>query len=204
MPSPPPSDFCRSTTPIMVATTIRWMTIMTVCMGPPRSMLEFFARCHIGTRAPVHTSTQLEGLVAAPCSARDERRKSVQETVLFEDLQISDDILDVLRVAQPTIGHAVALHLRLRILDVGAQIILVPNEIGASHRIGISEIVKRCRFAPNDALQAWSQRIRTLRMACRAGRIVAVLLRKHRGALDEQVVRVPGLQIAVHHARLRV
>src|SRR6185437_12235541 len=37
-----------------------------------------------------------------------------------------------------------------------------------------------------------------------AGRVVAVLLRKHRGAHDEEIVRVPRLQIAVDGARLRI
>ena len=36
------------------------------------------------------------------------------------------------------------------------------------------------------------------------GRVVAVLLREHRRAHHEQIVGVPGLQIAVHHARLRI
>jgi hypothetical protein len=33
MPKPPPSDFCSNTVAINVATIIKWMTIMTVCIS---------------------------------------------------------------------------------------------------------------------------------------------------------------------------
>src|ERR1051326_6274966 len=35
MPRPPPSDFCSMITPIIARTSIRWTTIMTVCMEVP-------------------------------------------------------------------------------------------------------------------------------------------------------------------------
>jgi hypothetical protein len=36
MPRPPPSERWRSTIPIMATTTMRWMTMMTVCIGEIR------------------------------------------------------------------------------------------------------------------------------------------------------------------------
>src|SRR5580692_711464 len=56
--SPPPSDFCNSTTPIRPSTSMRWMTIMTLSIDdfrpPPRR-----ARCsppalHIGSRGGLY------------------------------------------------------------------------------------------------------------------------------------------------------
>src|SRR5262249_48559137 len=35
MPRPPPSDFCSMITPIIARTSIRWTTMMTVCMEVP-------------------------------------------------------------------------------------------------------------------------------------------------------------------------
>src|SRR6266536_616563 len=35
MPSPPPSERCSRTTPVMASTTMRWITIMTVCIQNP-------------------------------------------------------------------------------------------------------------------------------------------------------------------------
>src|SRR5438105_1806290 len=90
---------------------------------------------------------------------------------LLEDFQIGDDVIDILGIGHSAIRHAVALHLRLRVLDIGAQIIVVPNKVRAPHRIRVAEILKRPRLASEYALEARPQRVGPLRMARRAGLI---------------------------------
>src|SRR5271156_3750739 len=92
-----------------------------------------------GRRAPVGKS------MATDCRCRIRPKANRGEARLFQRLQISDDVVDIPGVAHPAIGHAVALHLPLRIPDIGAQIVLIPDEAGALHRVGIAEAVERGR-----------------------------------------------------------
>src|SRR5262249_58637227 len=81
------------------------------------------------------------------------RRPGAAYRRLVEDLQIGDDVVDILGIGHSAVGHAVALHLRLRVLDIGAQIVVVPNKVRAPHRIRVAEILKRCRLAPENAFE---------------------------------------------------
>src|SRR5262249_38294895 len=63
------------------------------------------------------------------------RRASSETGGLFQEFQIGDDVVDILGIGEPAIGHAVALHRRLRVADISAQIVLVPNKVGALHRV---------------------------------------------------------------------
>src|SRR3954453_8407339 len=56
IPSPPPSDFCSNTKPIMAETIMRWMTIMTVCIGGSAQgrAQERANAGHMGMRASLH------------------------------------------------------------------------------------------------------------------------------------------------------
>src|SRR4029453_13873087 len=123
--------------------------------GPPER--------HIGSRRSVYMilpaiSMWMEerpgglGSVAGPGGATRESR-------LLEDLQIGDDVLDVCGIGNAAIGHAVALHLCLRVLYIGTQIIFVPNEVRPFHGVRVAEILKRRRLAADHALQAGSQRV---------------------------------------------
>src|SRR5713226_8809960 len=58
---------------------------------------------------------------------------------LLENPEIRDDVVDVLGLRQPAIGHAIALHLGLWVPDIGAQIFFVPGEVGAHHRVRVAE-----------------------------------------------------------------
>src|SRR5262249_19057723 len=76
------------------------------------------------------------------------KRRSIWRLPLLQCLQVGDDVIDVLRIVHAAKRHAVALHLALGVLDVGAQIVVVPDEVGTLHGVGIAEVVKRRRFAP--------------------------------------------------------
>src|SRR2546430_17692470 len=123
---------------------------MTVCMPSPMLPMYEFARaarasyrksaeclhdppCHFHVDGG---ASRRLGSVAAPGGAARESR-------LLEDLQIGDDVLDVCGIGNAAIGHAVALHLCLRVLDIGTQIIFVPNEIRPFHRVRVAKILKR-------------------------------------------------------------
>src|SRR5256886_17116117 len=96
---------------------------------------------HIGSRRSVYMilpaiSMWMEerpgglGSAAAPGGAAREDR-------LPEDPQIGDDVLDVCGIGNAPIGHAVDLHLCLRVLDIGTEIILVPNGSRPIHDVRV-------------------------------------------------------------------
>ena len=58
-------------------------------------------------------------------------------------LEERDQVVDVLRVAQARKRHAVPFDLGLRVFEIGAQIGVVPDQVGAPHRVRITEIIQR-------------------------------------------------------------
>src|SRR6516165_7330843 len=155
------------------------MRTITICMRPPA-----VAPLILGWRRPRGSYRKSRGCLHDPPrnfhasgAARRARsptstsRRNTRAKRLFQEFQIGDDVVNILGIGEPAIGHAVALHLRLRVLDISAQIVLVPNEIRALHRVRIAEILERRRLAANHALEARAQRIGPLRMAGGAGLI---------------------------------
>src|SRR5262249_15893269 len=118
----------------------------------------WLSRRHIGTRGGVYTILHAISM----------RSGSVWRGLL-KDLQIGDDIVDVLGIGESAIRHAVALHLRLRVLDIGAQIIVIPNEVGPFHRVRVAEVLERPRLAANHALETRPQCVGSLRVTGRTG-----------------------------------
>ena len=90
---------------------------------------------------------------------------------LLQGLQISDDVVDILAFGEPSIRHAVTLHLGLRVLDVLAQIIFIPNEVCALHWIRVAEILKRGGLASDHPFEARAKRVGPFGVACGAGLI---------------------------------
>src|SRR6516162_3657716 len=111
-----------------------------------------------------------EGPAAARGSQRPPEDPQKTGTALLQCLEIGDDVVDVLRVAHSAIGHAVALHLRLGITDIGAQIVLVPYEIGPLHRVGVAKIGERGRSATEHSLETGSECVGTVGVTGGAGR----------------------------------
>src|ERR1700730_8025086 len=119
-------------------------------------------RLDIGIRGRLYTIRHGFSMAIAPPPTRPSAR-------LFVVLEESDDVVDVLGIAQAPEWHVVALHLGLRVLDVIAQIGLVPGEVGARHRIRVAEIIERGGFAAEYALEARPDRVRLVAVACGAG-----------------------------------
>src|SRR6266567_4270051 len=74
-------------------------------------------------------------------------------------LEKGDDVLDVLRLGDAAERHAVALHLALRVADIGLEIGFVPDEVRARHRVRIAIIVERAGLAAEHAMEAGAERV---------------------------------------------
>src|SRR3974390_2731505 len=103
--------------------------------------------------------------LAAAISAILRRRMAL---LLFECLEIGDDVVNVVSAAESAEWHSIAGDFCLRVFDVSAQVCFIPGQIGAFHGVRIAEVIAFGGFSPKHASEAWTDRVGLLGMASHA------------------------------------